>query len=51
MEMWMNSHLLAQIILQERLQERKREPIVLSNFSINFDWLQPIVKGLVGLFL
>ncbi len=51
MEMWMNSYLLAQILVQERLQEqeRKREPIVLYNF--NFDWVRPIVKNLIGLFL
>jgi len=49
MEMWMNSYLLAQIITDERLREHKREPIVLYNF--NFNWLRPIVKNLVGLFL
>lgn len=49
MEMWMNSYLLAQMMIEERLQERKREPIVL--YNINFNWLRPIVKNLVGLFL
>jgi len=51
MEMWMNSFLLAQIMTEERLQERKREPIVLYNYNFNFNWLRPIVKNLVGLFL
>ncbi|GEM_PF-1075790 len=49
MEMWMNSYLLAQIITEERLQKHKQEPVVLYNF--NFNWLRPIVKNLVGLFL
>ena len=49
MEMWMNSYLLAQIINEERLQKYKREPIV--QYNINFSWLRPIVKNLVGLFL
>lgn len=49
MEMWMNSYLLAQIINEERLRERKREPIVL--YDINWNWLRHIVKSLVGLFL
>ncbi|MEJ5310137.1 MAG: hypothetical protein WHX52_10215 [Anaerolineae bacterium] len=47
MEMWMNSYLLAQIITEERLQQHRREPVVL----FNFNWLRPIVKSLVGLFL
>ena len=49
MEMWMNSYLVAQIMTEERLQQRKREPIVLYNFNLN--WLRPIVKNLIGLFL
>jgi hypothetical protein len=49
METWMASYLLTQIITEERLHERKREPIVLD--TINFKWLRPIVKNLVGLFL
>jgi len=36
-------------MLEERLRERKREPVVL--FNVNFNWLRPIVKSLVGLFL
>lgn len=49
METWMASYLLAQIMTEERLRERKREPIVL--YSINFNWLRPIVKSFIGLFL
>jgi hypothetical protein len=49
MEMWMASYLLAQIITEERLHKQKQEPIVQHN--INFDWLRPIVKNLVGIFL
>jgi hypothetical protein len=49
MEMWMASYLLAQVMTEERLRERRREPIVL--YDINFNWLRPIVKSLVGLFL
>ena len=49
MEMWMNSFLLAQIINEERLQTHKREPVAL--YNLNFKWLRPIVKNLVGLFL
>lgn len=49
MENWMASYMLAQVMLEERLRERKREPVVL--FNVNFNWLRPIVKSLVGLFL
>ncbi|HOU15320.1 MAG TPA: hypothetical protein PKZ84_19610 [Anaerolineae bacterium] len=49
MENWIASYMLAQVMLEERLRERKREPVVL--FNVNFNWLRPIVKSLVGLFL
>ncbi len=49
METWMASYLLAQVITEERLRERRQEPIVL--YNINFDWLRPIVKSLISLFL
>ena len=48
MEMWFSSRL-ARIITEERLQGRRHESIVLDH--INFKWLQPMVKNLIGIFL
>jgi hypothetical protein len=49
METWIATSMLAQAIAEERRNEWKREPIVLFNF--NFNWLKPVVKNLIGLFL
>ena len=49
METWIATYQLAQVIAEERRNERRREPIVL--YNVNFNWLRPIVKNLVGLFL
>ena len=48
MEMWFSSRL-ARMITEERLQGRRQEPIVLDR--INFKWLQPMMKNLIGIFL
>jgi hypothetical protein len=48
MEMWFSSRL-ARMIAEERLHGRRQEPIVLGH--INFNWLQPVVKSLISLFL
>ncbi|HQE92384.1 MAG TPA: hypothetical protein PLH19_02040 [Anaerolineae bacterium] len=48
MEMWVATYL-AQVLTEERRREQGREPIVL--FDINFKWLRPLLKSLIGLFL
>ncbi|MGC9394805.1 MAG: hypothetical protein ACP5J4_08115 [Anaerolineae bacterium] len=48
MEMWFSARL-ARMITEERLRGQRREPTVLD--SINFNWLQPMVKNLIGIFL
>ncbi len=49
METWFGAYYVAKVITEERLRERRQEPIVL--YDVNFNWLRPIVKSLVGLFL
>jgi len=47
MEMW--AYYVARVVTEERLRERKHKPVEF--YNVNFNWLRPIVKNLVGLFL
>ena len=49
MEMWFSTNYTAKVVVEERLHARGQEQVVLERITLN--WLRPIVKSLIGIFL